>query len=93
MSSGEAILGQPSKVFARLYTKEFMPLPALQVGGVLEWLDAPQGTAADQRQQRVVFEAVPNQPGEFLLTLPHDRAGKFILKVTDGQENKEGTAR
>jgi hypothetical protein len=90
--TGEAVLGQPGKIFARLYTKDSMPLRAQQVSGFLEWNDAPDGTPEDLKRQRVTFEAVPNQVGEYFLTMPNDRAGKFTLKVADGQESREGTS-
>jgi hypothetical protein len=49
----------------------------------VERLDAPPN---EEKFRTVTFEAVPNQPGEYVATLPNDRVGRYALKVESGEE-------
>ena len=49
----------------------------------VERLDAPPN---EERFRTVVFEAVPNQPGEYVATVPNDRVGRYALKVESGED-------
>ena len=83
LAGGEAVLGKPGQVYARLFTPEYRPLTQERVTAQVERLDAPPDEA---RFRTVTFEAVPNQPGEYVATLPNDRVGRFALKVESGEE-------
>lgn len=83
LEQGEAILGKPGQVYARLFTPDFRPLLSDKISARLERLDAKPG---EDRYQNVTFEAVPNQPGEFVATVSNDKVGRYALKVESGAE-------
>jgi hypothetical protein len=83
IAGGEAILGKPGQVFARLFTPEFRPLTRERVTAQIERLDPGPN---EERFRNVFFESVPNQPGEYTATLPNDRVGRYVLKVESGAE-------
>jgi uncharacterized membrane protein len=83
IAGGEAVLGKPSQVYARLFTPEYRPLTKERVTAQVEWLDAPPN---EEKLRTIVFEAVANQPGEYVATAPNDRVGRFALKVESGEE-------
>ena len=83
LAGGEALLGKPGTVFARLFTSEFRPLTKERVTATVERLD---GGPNDEKYRTVTFEAVPNQPGEYTATLPNDRVGRYALRVESGSE-------
>jgi hypothetical protein len=83
IAGGEAVLGKPSNVYARLFTPEYRPLTKERVTAQVERLDAPPN---EEKFRTVVFEAVPNQPGEYVATVPNDRVGRYALKVETGEE-------
>jgi hypothetical protein len=83
LAGGEAVLGKPGQVYARLFTPEYRPLTRERVTAQVERLDAPPN---EERFRSVVFEAVPNQPGEYVATVPNDRVGRYALKVESGED-------
>src|SRR5262245_7727616 len=83
VAGGEAVLGKPGQVYARLFTPEYRPLTAERVTANIERLDAPPN---EEKFRSVVFEAVPNQPGEYVATIPNDRVGRYALKVESGED-------
>lgn len=83
IAGGEAVLGKPGQVYARLFTPEYRPLTRERVTAQLERLDAPPN---EEKFKTVVFEAVANQPGEYVATVPNDRVGRYALKVESGEE-------
>lgn len=83
IAGGEAVLGKPGTVFARLFTSEYRPLTTERVTATMERLDAGPN---EEKFRTVTFEAVPNQPGEYTATLPNDRVGRYALKVESGSE-------
>jgi hypothetical protein len=83
LAGGEALLGKPGQVYARLFTPEFRPLARERVTAQVERLDAGPN---EEKFRTVVFEAVPNQPGEYVATIPNDRVGRYALKVESGEE-------
>lgn len=83
LAGGEAVLGKPGQVYARLFTPEFRPMTKERVTAQVERLDAAPG---EEKFRTVTFEAVPNQPGEYVATVPNDRVGRYNLKVESGNE-------
>ena len=83
IAGGEAVLGKPSPVYARLFTPEYRPQTAERVTAQMERLDAGPN---EEKFGTVTFEAVPNQPGEYVATVPNDRVGRYTLKVESGEE-------
>ena len=83
VAGGEAVLGKPGQVYARLFTPEYRPMTRERVTAQVERLDAGPG---EEKFRSVAFEAVPNQPGEYVATLPNDRVGRYTLKVDSGSE-------
>jgi hypothetical protein len=83
IAGGEAVLGKPGQVYARLFTPEYRPLTAERVTAQMERLDAGPN---EDKFRSVTFEAVPNQPGEYVATVPNDRVGRYALKVESGEE-------
>jgi hypothetical protein len=84
LAGGEAVLGKPGQVYARLFTPEYRPLTRDRVTAQVERLDAPPN---EEKFRTVVFEAVPNQPGEYVATIPNDRVGRYAMKVESGEDN------
>jgi hypothetical protein len=76
----EPVLGQPGRVFVRLLDSDYRPLERERVAARLERLDAPPG---ERRAQNIVLQAVGDQPGQYQALLPHDRLGRFALKLDD----------
>jgi hypothetical protein len=70
-------------VYARLFTPEYRPLARERVTAQLERLDAPPN---EEKLRTVTFEAVPNQPGEYVATVPNDRVGRYALRVESGED-------
>jgi hypothetical protein len=83
IAGGEAVLGKPGQVYARLFTPEYRPLTKERVTAQVEKLDA---LPTEDKFRTVEFEAVPNQPGEYVATVPNDRVGRYALKVESGEE-------
>lgn len=83
LAGGEALLGKPGTVYARLFTSEFRPLTKDRLSATIERLD---GGPNDEKFRSVTFEAVPNQPGEYTATVPNDRVGRYALKVESGSD-------
>ena len=83
LAGGEAVLGKPGQVYARLFTPEYRPLTRERVTAQIERLDAPPN---EEKFRTVVFEAVANQPGEYVATVPNDRVGRYTLKVESGED-------
>jgi hypothetical protein len=83
IAGGEAVVGKPGQVYGRLFTPEFRPMTRERVTAQVERLDAPPN---EEKFRTVVFEAVPNQPGEYVATLPNDRVGRYALKVESGED-------
>lgn len=84
IAGGEAVVGKPNQVYARLFTNEYRPLTKERVVAQMEHVDAPAG---EGKLRTVVFEAVPNQPGEYVATVPNDRVGRYNLKVDSGEDS------
>jgi uncharacterized membrane protein len=76
LERGEAVLGRPGYVYARLLDNDFKPLTEPRVVGTLQRLDGPGG------RETVNLDAVPGRAGEYRVFLSHDTPGRFELKVT-----------
>ncbi len=81
LEQGETELGKPTRVFARLFNADYRPLTAEKIKGRIEKIDAATN---ESRTQEMTLEAVPNQPGEYIATLPNERIGKYQLRISDG---------
>ena len=78
LAQPDSVLGETGQVHARLFNADFRPLTQAKVTGRLERLDAKTG---DDRFSLVTLEAVPGQPGDYMAALPHDRVGRYALRV------------
>jgi hypothetical protein len=78
LDRSENVVGRTGQVFARLFTPEFRPVPDERVEARLERLDAKDG---EERVSTVILDAVPGQPGEFAAPLPHEKVGRYALRL------------
>jgi uncharacterized membrane protein len=78
LERSEAVLDQPGSVFARLLDKDFRPLKAKEVKATLIYLDARPG---QERERPITLHQVPGRDGEYRVLLPHDKAGRYELKI------------
>jgi hypothetical protein len=72
--------GKPTRVFARLFNPDFMPLdigPGKRLEATLESTKAKEG----EKEEKIDFEPVPGQPGLFVATITKDKPGDFTLKL------------
>lgn len=78
LERGEAILGRPGYLYARLLDSEFRPVTELRIAATLEALDA----SGDAKSRPVFLDAVNGRPGEYRTYLPHDAPGRYELRLT-----------
>jgi hypothetical protein len=85
LERGDAILGRPGTVKARLLDKDYEPLTRPSVRALLVHHDAREG---EKRQRPVELKRIKSMPGEYRAALPNDVPGRFELKVdeTEGLE-------
>jgi hypothetical protein len=82
LERGEAVLGRPGSVKARLLDKNYEPLTRPTVQATLVHLDAAEG---QKRTRKIELKRIKSMPGEYRAALPNDRAGRFELKVDDSE--------
>lgn len=78
----EVVLGRPGMVYARLYDENFKPIVRKSVTARLEQVDGPPGAHPAQMVEMV---PVAGQEGEYRALLPHDKVGRFSLKMSLGE--------
>jgi uncharacterized membrane protein len=76
LERGEAVLGRPGYVYARLLDNEFKPLTDPRVTATMARLD---GASV---RETVNLDAVPGRPGEYRAFFSHDTPGRYEIKVT-----------
>lgn len=79
LERGEAVLGRPGYVYARLLDADFKPLTVERVTGTMQRMDGESGR---ETKNTVNFDAVPGRPGEYRTFLSHDAPGRYEIKVT-----------
>ena len=82
LERGEATLGRPGTVKARLLDKDYEPLTRPSVRAVLVQHDAGDGP---KREQPIEFKRIKSMPGEYRATLPNDTPGRFELRVDESE--------
>jgi hypothetical protein len=85
LERGEAVLGRPGTVKARLLDRDYEPLTRPTVRATLVHHDAREG---QKREQPIELKRIKSMPGEYRAALPNDMPGRFELKVdeTEGLE-------
>jgi hypothetical protein len=83
---GDFARGKPTKVYARLFTPDYLPVDDPRVQATLERVDAKDAAPPEE----VVFEPVKGQPGLYAATVTRDKPGDYNLKV--GQGSNEGVS-
>jgi hypothetical protein len=83
LERSEAVLDRPGSLFVRLLDKEFHPLHQKEVKATLVYLDAKPG---QERERQIILHQTPGREGEYRVLLPHDKAGRYELKV-EGMED------
>jgi hypothetical protein len=78
LERSEALLDRPGSVFARLLDRDFRPLKDKEVPAVLTYLDAKPG---QERERKITLHQLAGRPGEYRLLLPHDKPGRYELRV------------
>jgi hypothetical protein len=82
LERGEAMLGRPGTVKARLLDKDYEPLTRPTVRAVLVHHDAAVG---QRREQPIELKRIKNMPGEYRAALPNDTPGRFELRVDEAE--------
>jgi hypothetical protein len=78
LERSQAFLDKPGLIFVRLWDKDYNPRKDEQVEAVLEWIDAPPG---QERIRPIKLQAIPGREGEYRALLPHDKQGRFEVKI------------
>lgn len=82
LERGEAVLGRPGTVKARLLDRDYEPLTRPSVRAVLAHHDAGAG---QKREQSIELRRIKGMPGEYRAALPNDAPGRFELRVEDSE--------
>jgi hypothetical protein len=82
LERGEAVLGRPGTVKARLLDKDYEPLTRPTVRAVLMRNDAGEG---QKREQPIELKSIKSMPGEYRAALPNDTPGRFELRVDESE--------
>jgi hypothetical protein len=82
LERGEAVLGRPGSVKARLLDKDYEPLTRPTVRAVLVQHDAGEGK---KREQPMELKRIKSMPGEYRAALPNDTPGRFELRVDEAE--------
>jgi hypothetical protein len=82
LERGEAVLGRPGTLKARLLDKDYEPLTRPTVRATLIRHDSGEG---QRREQPVELKRVRGMPGEYRATLANDTRGRFELRVDDAE--------
>jgi uncharacterized membrane protein len=76
LEHGEAVLGRPGYVYARLLDGDFKPLAEPRVTATLQRLDGSGG------RETINLDAMPGRAGEYRAFFNHDQPGRYEIKVT-----------
>jgi hypothetical protein len=82
LERGEAVLGRPGTLKARLLDKDYEPLTRPTVRATLLHQDSGEG---QKREQPVELKRVRGMPGEYRAALANDTPGRFELRVDDAE--------
>ncbi|HEY7153874.1 MAG TPA: hypothetical protein VH575_07925 [Gemmataceae bacterium] len=82
LERGEAMLGRPGTVRARLLDKDYEPLTRPSVRAMLVQHDADEG---QKHEQLIELKRIKSMPGEYRAALPNDMPGRFELKVDESE--------
>ncbi len=82
LERGEAMLGRPGTMKARLLDKDYEPLTRPTVRAMLVHHDGREG---QKRVQSIELKRIKSMPGEYRAALPNDTAGRFELKVDEAE--------
>jgi hypothetical protein len=82
LERGEAVLGRPGTLKARLLDKDYEPLTRPTVRATLIHHDPGEGK---KREQPVELKRVRGMPGEYRTALSHDTPGRFELRVDEAE--------
>ena len=85
LGGGEPTLGQPSRIYVSLFTKDNRPYVTNKVDANIKWLDGQ--TTEETTPQKISFDPIENQPGEYVATVPNNRKGKYRLELLDTPES------
>ena len=81
LDTADPALGRTGQVYARLLNADLKPVQVDRISATVEKADA-----VNDRASTVILNALPNQPGEFVATVPFNREGRFTLKVENGDD-------
>lgn len=79
LEGGEATVGRPATVKARLLSDTYTPRTEATVPATLTYLGNQEGDPVSERT--ILLRAIKGQPGEYRSLLPHDAPGRYELKV------------
>jgi hypothetical protein len=75
----DAVIGQPTRLFARFLDSEYRPLTNPTITAKLVRLDGKPGETA----RTIQLTAVPGQPGEYRADLPNGELGRYAIKTEE----------
>ncbi len=84
LDTSDPALGKTGQVYARLLNNDLKPVKSDKISAIAEKLDAAPGDP--DRSTKVILNALPGQPGEYIATVPFNRIGRFALKVENGDD-------
>ncbi|MHB1423573.1 MAG: VWA domain-containing protein [Gemmataceae bacterium] len=82
LERGEAMLGRPGTVKARLLDKDYEPLTRPSVRAVLVHTTAGEG---QKSEQPIELKHIKSMPGEYRAALPNDTPGQFELRLDEAE--------
>jgi hypothetical protein len=84
LDTPDPAVGRTGQVYARLLTGDLTPIRADKITATIEKIGAegndPEKTA------KITLNALPNQPSEFVATIPFNLDGRYTLKVENGDD-------
>lgn len=84
LDRSQAVVGTESTIYVRLLDKDFNPRKDATVDAELDYVDAKPG---DERKSSLKLHAIKGRPGEYAALVPHNRPGRFELRVKNPEEN------
>ena len=80
LERSQATLGNNGLIYVRLLNKDHTPRTDKEVEATLDFLDAKDGK---ERTHKLMLTPMKDRPGEYRVLLPHDRKGRYELKVNN----------
>lgn len=84
LNRSQAVVGTQSTIHVTLLDKDFNPRKDKQVEAELDFIDAKPG---EERKVPITLDLRAGDRGEYTALIPHQREGRFELRVKNPEEN------